>query len=144
MHIHISNKLLGQHNSYQCFLKKILKKELHSPKMCGYGVDSFFNDALRHLPAGKSIETAIVSDTIRAPELVVSQYKGFMLQLHTRERVIAYRRFHCMKSVQIRSHFWSIFFCSRTEYGPEITPYLDNSHAVFREVWDFQFIPYMC
>ena len=101
------------------------------PKLCGCGVDPFFNDALRYLPAGKIIETAIVSDTIRARELVVSQYKAFMLQLHTRERVIAYRRFHCVKSVQIRSHFWSIFFCSRTEYGPEITPYLGNSHAVF-------------
>ena len=37
---------------------------------------------------------------------------------------------HCVKSVQIRSYFWSVFSCIRTEfspntetYGPEITPY---------------------
>ena len=51
-----------------------------------------------------------------------------------------------MKSVKIRSYFWSVFSCIRTEYGdlrskfeyspntgkhgPEITPYLDNFHAV--------------
>ena len=53
-----------------------------------------------------------------------------------------------MKSVQIRSYFWSVFSCIRTEYlsvfspnaekygldtekyGPEITPYLDTFHAV--------------
>ena len=45
---------------------------------------------------------------------------------------------HCVKSVQIRSYFWSVFSCLRTEYGdlrihsntgkygPEITPYLDT------------------
>ena len=35
-----------------------------------------------------------------------------------------------MKSVQIRSYFWSVFSCIWTEYGPEITPYLDTFHAV--------------
>ena len=50
---------------------------------------------------------------------------------------------HYLESVQIRSYFWSIFFCIRTEYGeisvlspntrkygPEIAPYLDTFHAV--------------
>ena len=26
---------------------------------------------------------------------------------------------HCVKSVQIQSFFWSVFSCIRTEYGPE-------------------------
>ena len=46
-------------------------------------------------------------------------------------------RAHCLKSVQIRSYFWSVFSCIRTEYGdlrsrygPEITLYLDTFHAV--------------
>ena len=47
-----------------------------------------------------------------------------------------------LKSVQIRSYFWSVFSCIRTEYGgllvfspnegkygPEITPYLDTSRS---------------
>ena len=44
---------------------------------------------------------------------------------------------HCVKSVQMRSYFWSVFFCIRTEYspntgkyGPEVTLYLDTFHAV--------------
>ena len=37
---------------------------------------------------------------------------------------------HCVKTVQIRSYFWSVFSCIWTEYGPEITPYLDIFHAV--------------
>ena len=46
-------------------------------------------------------------------------------------------RFHCVKSVQIRSFFWSAFSCIRTEcrntgkYGPERTPYLDTLPVVF-------------
>ena len=35
---------------------------------------------------------------------------------------------HCVKSVQIRSYFWSAF--SSEKYGPEITPYLNTIHAV--------------
>ena len=54
---------------------------------------------------------------------------------------------HCVKSVLIRSFFWSVFFCIRTEYGDLLrkspysvriqenteqkkTPYLDTFHAV--------------
>ena len=40
---------------------------------------------------------------------------------------------HCVKIVQIRSFFWSVFSCIRTntgKYGPEKTPYLDTFHAV--------------
>ena len=37
-------------------------------------------------------------------------------------------RFHCVKSVQIRSFFCSVI-CIRTEYRPEKTPYLDTFHA---------------
>ena len=37
---------------------------------------------------------------------------------------------HCVKSVQIRSFFWSVFFRIRTEYDPEKTLYLDTFHTV--------------
>ena len=54
---------------------------------------------------------------------------------------------HCVKGVQIRSFFWSVFSGIRTEYGeilrispysdrmpekygPEKAPYLDTFHAV--------------
>ena len=62
---------------------------------------------------------------------------------------------HCVKSVQIRSFFWSVFSRIWTEYrdtkylsvfsanagkcGPEKTSYLDNFHAVtFSEVFSGQ------
>ena len=47
-------------------------------KLCGYDIDLFSNDALRHLPTGETIEAAIVTDIIRAPELGFSQYKAFI------------------------------------------------------------------
>ena len=37
---------------------------------------------------------------------------------------------HWGKSGQIRSYFWSVFIPNAGKYGPEITPYLDFSHAV--------------
>ena len=40
---------------------------------------------------------------------------------------------HCVKSVQIRSFFWSVFSRIQSEYekyGIEKTPYLDTSHTV--------------
>ena len=56
---------------------------------------------------------------------------------------------HSLKSVQMRSYFWSVFSCIRTEYGdllrkslfspnagkhgPEITLYLDTFHAVLNK-----------
>ena len=71
---------------------------------------------------------------------------------------------HCMKSVQIRSYFWSVFSRIRTEYGdlfkygvisgpyfpvfglntgkygPEITPYLDTYHAVWQILFYNEFL----
>ena len=40
---------------------------------------------------------------------------------------------HCVKSVQIRSNFWSVFSCiglNTGKYIPEITLYLDTFHTV--------------
>ena len=39
---------------------------------------------------------------------------------------------HCVKSVQIRSYFWSVFSSNTGIYGPEITPYLDTFQTVTR------------
>ena len=39
--------------------------------------------------------------------------------------------FHCVKSVQIRSNFWSVFSPNAGKYGPEITPYLYTFQAQF-------------
>ena len=35
-----------------------------------------------------------------------------------------------MKSVQIRSYFWSVFSLNVGKYGPETTPYVDTFHVV--------------
>ena len=40
------------------------------------------------------------------------------------------RKKGCMKSVQIRSFFWSVFSPNLEKYGPEKTPYLDTFLAV--------------
>ena len=38
--------------------------------------------------------------------------------------------FHCVKSVQIRSFFWSVFSLNTEKYGPEKTLCLDTFHGV--------------
>ena len=38
---------------------------------------------------------------------------------------------HCVKSVQIRSYFWSVFFCIRTEYRKIRT----RKNSVFGHFW---------
>ena len=37
---------------------------------------------------------------------------------------------HCVKSVQIRSFFWSVFGPNAVKYGPEKTQYFDTFHLV--------------
>ena len=37
---------------------------------------------------------------------------------------------HCVKSVQVRSFFWSVFSPNTGENGTKNTPYLDTFHAV--------------
>ena len=37
--------------------------------------------------------------------------------------------YHYVKSVQIRSVFWSVFSPNAGKYGPGKTPYLDTFHA---------------
>ena len=40
----------------------------------------------------------------------------------------------CVKSVQIRSYFWSVLSPNAGEYGPEITSYLDTFRTVLRKL----------
>ena len=57
---------------------------------------------------------------------------------YKKKRVIYYWvNFHvnCVKNVQIRSFFWSVFSRIRTEYRPDKTPYLDNFYAVVKFWW---------
>ena len=43
---------------------------------------------------------------------------------------LAIGHFHCVKRVQIRSFFWSVFSPNAGKCRPEKTPYLDTFHAV--------------
>ena len=43
---------------------------------------------------------------------------------------------HCVKIVQIRSFFWSVFSRIRTEYGTEKALYLETFHAVSCKDYD--------
>ena len=55
------------------------------------------------------------------------------LQWYFYKKKTKFKKDYYVKSVQIRSDFWSVFpvFGLNTEiYGPEITPYLDIFHAV--------------
>ena len=46
-------------------------------------------------------------------------------------------RYHCVKSIQIRSFFWSLFPCIRTKYRKirtRKTPYLDTFYELYASV----------
>ena len=43
---------------------------------------------------------------------------------------ITCENWHCLKSVQIQSYFWSNCSPNTEKYGPEITPHLYTFHAV--------------
>ena len=84
-------------------------------------------------------------------------------KLHKQTRIFKYtlthhhkkaKTLHCLKSVQIRSFFWSVFSRIRRDteylsafslnmekYGPEVTLYLDNFHTVLDIA---TFTPYSC
>ena len=62
-------------------------------------------------------------------------WSGLLTQEHWRVSFIEEYLFfrHCVKSILIRSYFWSVFSCIRSEYRkyrPEITPYLNTFHVV--------------
>ena len=64
---------------------------------------------------------SVIPKLARRPQVVVNN--------HTEKQI------HCVKIVQIRSFFWSVFSCIRTVYGDlrsksEKVPYLDTFHAV--------------
>ena len=46
---------------------------------------------------------------------------------------------HCVKSVQIRRFFWSVFSPNTGKYKPEKTTYFDTFHAVIRR--ENSFVP---
>ena len=65
---------------------------------------------------------------------------------------------HCVKIVQIRNYFWSVFFSIRTEYGeiksgkygPEINPYLDtfrnlslHKRRIYPTLTSFSVLPFL-
>ena len=60
----------------------------------------------------------------KGPLLVVIRYDSIFVFLVMMK--------HCVKSVQIRSFFWSVFSRIRPEFGPVKTTYLDTFHTVLK------------
>ena len=52
--------------------------------------------------------------------------------IHLEFRLGIFQRLYFVKSVQIRSFFWSVFSPNTGKYGAQKTPYLDNFHAVLQ------------
>ena len=72
---------------------------------------------------------------------LINENNSLTIVVSKRHR-LSYSMTHCVKSVQIRSYFWSVFSCIWTKYGlnigkykPEITPYLD-----FYMQWNFLYL----
>ena len=94
----------------------------------------------------------VSNNTVYGKETLLSQYDIFWRRISPTPnksfRILAHHKQHfyskqfvershfrnnprqCVKSVQIRSFFYSVFSRIRTEYGPEKTRYLDTFHTV--------------
>ena len=64
----------------------------------------------------------------------ICKVTNFIVRMHTLRAYFMFKKFiqpsvrHCVKSVQIRSMFWSVFFCILTEYR-KIRTKMDLFHA---------------
>ena len=90
-----------------------------------------FNVNFEHI----STPSSSVSSVIVKFEQVIAVWWSFLVVFHKTSsmetQLIPFQANHCVvKSVQIRSYFWSVFSPNTGKYGPEITPYLDAFHAV--------------
>ena len=48
---------------------------------------------------------------------MIEQYMNNIQQLWREDQIFHLELQHCVKSAQIRSYFWFVFSCIRTEYG---------------------------
>ena len=67
---------------------------------------------------------ANVASYKKGPLLVVIRYDSIFVFLVMMK--------HCVKSVLIRSFFWSVFSRIRPEFGPVKTTYLDTFHTMLK------------
>ena len=95
------------------------------------------------------IKSYIFDRFFRISGSIKIKFRQILVQFMTHFQLVSYitnsislffQTFHCVKSIQIRSYFWSLFSCIQTpylslfspntgKYGLEITPYLDTFHA---------------
>ena len=84
---------------------------------------------------------ALFTQCIRGWKILVSQKMLRTHYVYDRPYIPISSAYHCVKTVQIRSYFWFVFCCIRTEYrkirkyGTEITLHLDPFHAVYARIY---------
>ena len=111
--------------------------QVFSCEFCEIFKNIFFTDYFRWL----------LLELLRFSEFLMFQFHVVAIGILFYKFLLIYYTFlsvtHCVKSVWIRSFFWSVFSCIWTEYGdllslnagkygkygPEKTPYLDNFRA---------------
>ena len=97
------------------------------------------NDLIKIIKIMKREEFERILDRKTKKENVKYNLEKSVMFLKDPETLDKYEYLNRVRSVQIRSNFWSVFSRIWTEYvfspntgkyGPEITPYLDTFHAV--------------
>ena len=69
-------------------------------------------------------------------------HKGFYIFYIKHLSVFVCFKIHCVKSVQIWSFFWSVFFCTRTEYGDlRSKSHLHDSKTILRKSYRLNQVP---
>ena len=121
---------------YQCLLIYI-EKNIYIPEK-NVIIYVPFSDKVAKLAF---IQVKVPGDIKTAGNLFSFWIFGCLLTSHRRDAATCYiylkirqrykSHFHCVKSVQIWSYFWSVFSCIRTKYGEILPPYFDTFHVVF-------------
>ena len=97
------------------------------------------NDLIKIIKIMKREEFERILDRKTKKENVKYNLEKSVMFLKDPETLDKYEYLNRVRSVQIRTNFWSVFSRIWTEYvfspnmgkyGPEITPYLDTFHAV--------------
>ena len=87
---------------------------IENNKQNSFAVHSF---AFKQLHQCKYLQTSLVNISFSTLSLLLN--KNNNKEIDKQPEITTPRNKQCVKSVQIRSFFWSVFSCIRTEYGPE-------------------------
>ena len=107
--------------NYTIFTRKLLQRNSFFSNVAGLTVGFFFTEQIR-----TSFSAMWKPDKADMHSVKIRDRFSYLFNFCS--------NLYCVKSVQIRSYFWSVFSPNVGKYGPDITPYWDTFRAVLRKL----------